>query len=427
MVRDSAIFKASPFHKLTDEQLAAQLEILTAIEQVQAKQSSQGQLILVEGEAGSGKTVLMSSLFYQLFQAALDEDRPFNSYLLVNHDQQVKVYQEIAYRLDINKERKGKFVSKPTAFINGNNPDQPVDVVIVDEAHLLWTQGKQSYQGENQLLDLIERAKLVVAVFDKQQIMSTEQYLQDKDITAMEDYARENGKLIELKNQMRINANAETVAWIRALVDEQIIDPIPEDDHYELKIFENPCDLEAAIKVKAQDQDRGISRVIATYDWPYIGGNPPENQDQWMVEIGYTDAHGNHLTWAKPWNYQVKNKKRGTGHLSWAEQEQTINEVGSTFSVQGFDLNYAGLIIGPSVKYRNGRLVFDPSASKNKKATRNRTIDKVNKISVNPAEELLRNELNVLITRGVNGLYIYAVDDQLRSALLEAAKQQRPL
>ena len=30
---------------------------------------------------------------------------------------------------------------------------------------------------------------------------------------------------------------------------------------------------------------------------------------------------------------------------------------------------------------------------------------------------LLRNELNVLLTRGVNGLYIYAVDDQLREAL----------
>ena len=29
---------------------------------------------------------------------------------------------------------------------------------------------------------------------------------------------------------------------------------------------------------------------------------------------------------------------------------------------------------------------------------------------------LLKNELNVLLTRGVNGLYIYAVDDQLREA-----------
>lgn len=40
----------------------------------------------------------------------------------------------------------------------------------------------------------------------------------------------------------------------------------------------------------------------------------------------------------------------------------------------------------------------------------------------NFGEELLRNELNVLLTRGVNGLYIYAVDDELRNALKEASK-----
>lgn len=36
---------------------------------------------------------------------------------------------------------------------------------------------------------------------------------------------------------------------------------------------------------------------------------------------------------------------------------------------------------------------------------------------------LLQNELNVLITRGINGLFIYAVDDELRSALKEASKR----
>ena len=39
---------------------------------------------------------------------------------------------------------------------------------------------------------------------------------------------------------------------------------------------------------------------------------------------------------------------------------------------------------------------------------------------VNYGERLLRNELNVLLTRGVNGLYIYAVDEELQAALKEA-------
>ena len=38
------------------------------------------------------------------------------------------------------------------------------------------------------------------------------------------------------------------------------------------------------------------------------------------------------------------------------------------------------------------------------------------------SEMLLKNELNVLLTRGVNGLYIYAVDKQLREVLKSRKK-----
>ena len=55
-----------------------------------------------------------------------------------------------------------------------------------------------------------------------------------------------------------------------------------------------------------------------------------------------------------------------------SEQAHTIDEVGSTFTIQGFDLNYVGVILGPSVKYRDGRIVFDGSASKNDQATQKR-------------------------------------------------------
>ena len=41
----------------------------------------------------------------------------------------------------------------------------------------------------------------------------------------------------------------------------------------------------------------------------------------------------------------------------------------------------------------------------------------------NFAEELLKHEVRVLMTRGVNGLYIYACDDQLREALKKAELQ----
>lgn len=40
---------------------------------------------------------------------------------------------------------------------------------------------------------------------------------------------------------------------------------------------------------------------------------------------------------------------------------------------------------------------------------------------INVTRELVKNELNVLLTRGVHGLYIYVVDNQLLQALLSAA------
>ena len=59
--------------------------------------------------------------------------------------------------------------------------------------------------------------------------------------------------------------------------------------------------------------------------------------------------------------------------------------------------------------------------SKNRAVTNRRSLDDGTKLDV--SLDLLRNEMNVLLTRGVNGLYIYAVDPQLREALLKASQE----
>ncbi len=320
IIKDSAIFKASPFHKLTQEQINAKEEILTKIKE-SILLDEDGQLIIVEGEAGSGKTVLMSTLLYELGKYHLDLDKNLDIHLLVNQNEHVSIYNQIASKLGISN-KNNKIVGKPTSFINKHSPDEKVDVVIVDEAHLLLTKDKKGY---------------------------------------------------------------------------------------EIKIFDTPVDLENAIRNKAQHTDSGISRMLATFDWKY-NNKPPEDEDFWRVKIG---------NWSMPWNYQLK-AQRSQSKLPWVEQQQTIDEIGSTYTIQGLDLNYAGVVIGPSVKYRDGKIIFDESSSANKKATRRRTLEDGSKQYF--SDMLLKNELNVLLTRGVNGLYIYAVDDQLREALKKAAK-----
>lgn len=270
IIRDSAIFKASPFHKLTQEQNKAK-EAITGKIKVALHNNLEEQLVLVEGEAGSGETVLMSSLFFDLKRMLLEENdnQPLSVYLLVNHDEQLKVYQEIAKKLGLYdpKNKKQAIVNKPTSFINQRSTEDKVDVIIVDEAHLLWTQGKQSYRGQNQLKDLIARAKVVIAVFDRNQILSTEQVIEADQLEKLVSETKANNNHIHLNNQMRINSNEDTVDWIRRLIDKQTIDNIPEDDKYDIKIFDQPKQLEQAIRNKAQSQVSGISRLLATYDW----------------------------------------------------------------------------------------------------------------------------------------------------------------
>ena len=399
-IRDSAIFKASPFHKLTAGQETARKKIfqrITALSQAGAHH----QLIMVEGEAGSGKTVLLSTLFYRLNHSDTDTPTPTQTHLIVNHKEQVKVYTNIAQKLDLDTDN----VSLASTFIKFHTPDAPVDVVLVDEAHLLLTQGNQGYTGKNQLNDIMARSKITVIVFDRKQILKTEEYRTGSSILKLENHAQQQQNLIQLKEQLRLQANPKTLQWLHDLLEHHIIQPIPRDTSYDLRIFNDAQKMYNALKRQAANTQNGLSRVVATFDWPY--------KDSHRDQTYYVTAGNLSL----PWNLQLK-APRGQGQLPWAEQSQTINEVGSTFTIQGFDLNYSAVIIGPSVKYRDGHLVFDREASQNRKAIQKRTFDNGNRSYV--AEELLANELNVLMTRGVHGLYIYAVDDALRAALLAA-------
>ena len=416
-IKDSAIYKASPLHKLTKEQKDARDLILQKVSKA-LENGETRQLIFIDGEAGTGKTVLNSSTFYELYCQAGKEEKTLKCYLLVNHDEQITVYEQIAEKLGLTA-KYGKVVSKPTTFINNHSEDDPVDVVFVDEAHLLLTQGKQSYHGENQLKDIIARARVTVVMFDENQILTTEQFWEAQILEHYRNQAKAAENHIVLDKQLRMQADPVTMDWIDSFTKKRQLKEIPHTvDGYQIKVFDDPEMLDLEIQKKAKEKDSALSRVLATYDWEYSQKRKPDDRLRayWEVVIG---------KWHKPWNQELvaelsRKEKRKINGLAWAEQPQTINEVGSTFTIQGFDLNYAGVILGPSVKYRNGKIIFAPSESHNNKAIRNRTLSDGTKQKF--GEMLIQHEVRVLMTRGVNGMYIYACDPELRAALLKAAK-----
>lgn len=416
-IKDSAIYKASPLHKLTKEQEDARALIIQKVTQALDNNETK-QLIFIEGEAGTGKTVLNSSTFYELYCRAEENDKKIKCHLLVNHDEQVTVYELIADKLGLT-EKYGKVVSKPTTFINNHSEEDPIDVAFIDEAHLLLTQGKQSYRGQNQLKDIIDRARVTVVMFDENQILTTEQYWEAQILDKYRKQAQAADNYIVLDKQLRMHADSATIDWIDSFTKKGELKKIPsESKDYMIKVLDSPELLDKEIVRRANESDSALSRVIATYDWEYSSNNRPTNHllKYWEVLID---------KWHKPWNRELESEltnkeKRRIKGLAWAEQPQTIDEVGSTFTIQGFDLNYAGVILGPSVKYRDGKIIFDPSASKNDKAVRNRTLSDGTKQAF--GETLIQHEVRVLMTRGVNGMYIYACDPELRAELLKASK-----
>lgn len=524
IILDSALFKASPFHELSADQKEAEENILSMIAEVFRNHSTLPQLILVSGAAGTGKTVLLSHLFNRICVDFLAEQNGENieyddnseeyidhddediiadesqevqrkAFILVNHSEQLNVYNQIATKLGLQK-KDDEIVKKPSTFIKDFSKkyteDQPglekpktvyepqgrADIVLIDEAHLLSTQGNQGYSGTNMLADILQRAKVVIAVFDPMQILQSRQRWMDKNdqLLLMPPKEHESNDLavcfhgvqcdlhkIRLHQQFRMDASEDVLAWFNKFIHEGCIGPIPVEykekkdekdskEPYDIHVFDSPIELMKAIQEKAQQKARGVdgkglSRVIASYDWVYKDkkDNPDSTDGMWNVELfknsdgwamkpdetwqgtrGYKEDNQQSTYFCQPWNYELKRlmkkshqKNIANSNLAWAEEPHTINEIGSTYTIQGFDLNYAGVILGPSVKYdpQTKRIYFDSKLSKNSKAVNKRDS------KYDFAQENLRNELNVLLTRGVHGLYIFAVDPELQQVLKQRQEE----
>ena len=424
-IENSILFKASPFHKLNTEQLKAKELIMDKINSKLSKDTinkKEKNVIWVNGGAGTGKSVLLSNLFYDL----LNRKKNRKSAIVVNHDEQFTAYTDIANKLKLKGDESNKLVYKSTTFINEvANSDEIFDVVLIDEGHLLWTKKTQKFTDKNndyevegpipQLSIIAKHAKVVVYIFDQKQIVRSNQYVDSKIINEKIEEAKKENRYISFEKQMRINADKKTIDWIDSFTKKQIIKKIPKDSKkYEIKIFENPKDLYEAIKEKNEQMDeekkkQGLCRLVATYDWKYVKNN--DKKDLYYVDINYIDKKGKKEKFKKLWNWETKKLEphKRTNNSTWAELEFTIDEVGSIYTVQGSDLNYVGVILGKSVTYKDGKIEFNPEFNKNKDVYG----------SLERQKELVANEVSVLLTRGYRGLYIYAEDEALRNALLE--------
>lgn len=395
-LRNKDIFKLSPYKALSEQQLEIKNKIIDFCKRNINQPGHH--VLLIEGDAGTGKSVLLSSLFNTIQDYSNDVSSKLadtNNFLLVNHTEMIKTYQSIAFSLPNLKK---KNFLKPTPFINTmDKTSSSADIVLVDEAHLLLSKedSYNNFRYDNQLEEIIKRSKISVVIFDPKQVLKIKSYWNNnllEEITQMH-----NAETFKLTNQFRINAGPEVINWIDHFVSKELL-PIPSiDKKYKIKIAQNSKEFKQAILDK--NKEHGLSRIVSTFDYLHKKDG----------EIYYVDEDGLNM----PWNITKDN-------TTWAEEAHTIREVGSIYTIQGFDLNYVGVVLGPSVGYdeENDRLKIDIAKYKDTEAFRTRK-DLTEAENIKVKEEIVLNSINILMKRGIHGLYIYATDPKLRERLLE--------
>lgn len=400
---NQAIEKLSPFKNLTDEQAQLVDEVILFAKQHLTQDFPAVYTIL--GDAGTGKSVVLSHLFARLQQAArVQSDSPFygtHNFFLVNHPEVLKVYKQIAGPI---KTLLKKDYQRPTSFINQlDKNNASADIVVIDETHLLLSKPDHynNFYHENQLLEIIKRAKVVVLVFDQYQVLRMKSFWTlDRLNELIAPYPHQS---YQLKHQFRMTASDDLIAWFNQLTN-GLIEPLPKNacDHYDFRIFDDAEKMRQLI-VK-RNQEVGLSRILSTSGYP----STLDGGKHYICEGDFK------MPWDQ-YNFTA---------TPWAELPQTIDEVGSIYTCQGFDLNYAGIIIGPVISQKPGtnQLQVNLDRFTDTEAFKKRADLTDPDQIIHYEKQMILNALNVILKRGVKGTYLYAHDPLLRQTLFELSQ-----
>lgn len=380
------ILKAQFFvDDLSDDQKAVITNLNGYIQQALTR--NEHFVAIIQGAAGTGKSVVLMELVRQYMT-----DKRYKTSLVVNHPELYKAYQDIAESIP---NMKVKAIRRPTSLINyAQKTHQHYDVIFVDEAHLLYSKSEPyaHYRGQNQLTDLMNLAKVVVVVYDFDQVFQSKMYW-DKDLL-FKTIGNHPYKQFDMNFQYRMVTSDDQVAWMDDLTAQKPLSAFPHDSDFEFKMFDKAGAMFE--EIKKRNKEVGMSRMVATSGFPRIDGRHNVEMDSFSLPWDEWDPQRTH----------------------WAKREGSITQVGTIYTLQGFDLNYVGMVIGPSFGYdaQTDTMTIIPEKYSHKEIFKKR---KDIKFTQEEYKEFIANVLNVLMKRGKYGLYLTAYDPALRARLLE--------
>lgn len=435
-IENSDLFKYSPFKTLNHEQADAVTSIVEGLfADIAAERPSS---IVVQGSPGTGKTIVAISLL-KLLRDIGDDTRTVipetpsdtNTFdaALSTHGNTLRnrriglVVPQQSLRATLRKafDKTGGLSADMvlSPFDVGEAPE-PFDVLVVDEAHRLklraglangvqynrydavseklldWQPsfGEEDGYWPNQLDWIRQHSRHQIWMFDSNQTVMPADIPAHVQRQVIET-ARDERRFYELRTQMRVRAGFDYPAYIRQVLSDTPPSSVPEFSPYDLKLFDDFGDMADAIRW--QEAEHGLARLVAGYAWPW---RSKKDKTAFDIEI---DGH------ALRWN---------TTDKEWIESPTSPDEVGSIHTVQGYDLNYAGVVIGPDLGFdtTSQRLVLH---RKNYHDRNGKSSPR--KLGITYDDDAIlgfvRNVYAVLLTRGIRGTYVYVCDPALRERL----------
>ena len=386
----AGLLQGKPEFVLIDDQKVVHETIL----QVATQAAQRKQVVIVQGGPGTGKSVVAINLLGALI------GRGRNARYVSKNAAPRAVY-EARLAGTFTRTRIGNLFSGSGAFVNDEG--DTYDTLIVDEAHRLNEKsGLYRNLGDNQVKELIRAARCTVFFVDDDQRVTL------LDIGHTEELRRQARELgaeiteLELSSQFRCNGSDGYLAWLDNTLDiRETANQTLDTREYDFRVFDNPADLHALIELKNRANNR--SRVVAGYCWKWPSKRDPQAWDIELPQFGYR----------RRWNLDKD------GSL-WIVTPGSVEQVGCIHTCQGLELDYVGVIIGPDLVFRDGRIVTDAT----KRAPSDQSVKGLKgKLKTDPenarvlADTIVKNTYRTLMTRGMKGCYVYCTDAPLAAYL----------